>query len=46
MKIINIILSVFILCSFVAISGCENTAHGLHADWQQNTQSAADATGN
>ncbi|MDR3477661.1 MAG: hypothetical protein P4M14_06490 [Gammaproteobacteria bacterium] len=46
MKTIHLFLSVLIFCGFMAVSGCGNTAHGMHSDWQQNTQSIANATGN
>jgi predicted small secreted protein len=46
MKIINVVASLLLICSFVVLSGCANTANGMHQDWRDNTQKIANATGN
>jgi predicted small secreted protein len=46
MKTTHVILSLLLCCSFVALTGCANTANGIHADWKQDSQSVANSTGN
>ncbi len=46
MKIIQRIGLFLIICNVAILSGCQNTASGMHQDWKHDTQKIANATGN
>lgn len=46
MKPIHRIVLLIVCCNFLALTGCANTANGMHQDWRSNTQKIANATGN
>ena len=40
------LISLCVLCAIITLTGCANTANGIHEDWREGTQHIANATNN